>query len=167
MYELASLLHSCLCRHIAYRDRTIHSLSYSHTHTLINCIQPRMTMATAAPLTTVVITTEIRMTTSVKAIAIATKPGTIQKTGKKRTTEATKRTKYHELRQRDMPLYASYIPYYNPIQRNSIVKKRCNIFLALFLSLPLTHPPSLSLSFFYNSSSYNALRPNTLTASRK
>lgn len=29
-----------------------------------------------------------------------------------------------ELREWDMPLYESYIPYYNPILRNAIVKKR-------------------------------------------
>lgn len=54
-----------------------------------------------------------------------------ERRGHKRATEATKRTKYHWARmecerpnERDMPLYASYILYYNPIHRNAIVKKR-------------------------------------------
>lgn len=98
MYELASLLHSCLCRHIAYGGS---SNTHTLTHTLINCIQLRMTMATTT-----------------KRYGVHKKPR-INERPKPLNEQNT-----IELREWDMPLYESYIPYYNPILRNAIVKKR-------------------------------------------
>lgn len=68
MYELASLLHSCLCRHIAYGGS-----SNTHTHTHLNKLH----------------STENDNGNNNEALRCT------QKTGNKRTTEATKRTKYH------------------------------------------------------------------------
>lgn len=84
-----------------------------------------MTMATTTTATTT--------TTTVKS-NIATKPGTEQKArGRKEQPKPLNEPNIIELRQRDMPLYASYILYYNPIQRNVIVKKRTASF-SLILS---------------------------------
>lgn len=143
MYELASLLHSCLCRHIAYRDR-----NNKYTLTLINCIQLKNDNGN---------NNNSNHDDNDSKKQYSNKTGHRTKSpGKKRTTEATKRTKYHWA---PATGYAIICKLYSILQSHSTKcdrKEKNSIFLfhsVLCALLPLhTH---------------NAMRPNTLTASRK
>lgn len=90
------------CIHV-YVDttRTGDRATQTLTHTLINCIQLRMTMATTTK-----------------------RYGIHKKLGINERPKPLNEQNTIELREWDMPLCESYIPYYNPILRNAIVKKR-------------------------------------------